>query len=150
MKTRLGKLWSYIYKIHLEIQCRTHETSNSPKPSRVFTQSLFLNSSAWWPMLLTLLRSWMVMYVGTREASLRRLDPTLSHLKEGIWERKCVRNGEEADGNRSRRQQRLGNYVEFINELSAWDNLVFTGKLYGMPKTSRESRAEELLKMFGL
>jgi len=36
------------------------------------------------------------------------------------------------------------------NELSAWDNLIFTGKLYDMPKTYRESRAEELLKMFGL
>jgi ABC-2 type transport system ATP-binding protein len=36
------------------------------------------------------------------------------------------------------------------NELSAWDNLVFTGKLYDMPKSYRESRAEELLKMFGL
>ena len=149
MKTRLGKLRSYIYKIHLEIKCRTHETSNSPKSNRFHTVSV-LNSSVWWPMLLTLLHSWMVMYVGTREASLRRLDPTLSHLKEGIWERKCVRNSEEADGHRSRRQQRLGNYVEFINELSAWNNLVFTGKLYGMPKTSRESRAEELLKMFGL
>jgi len=36
------------------------------------------------------------------------------------------------------------------NELSARDNLVFTGKLYDMPKSFRESRAEELLKMFGL
>jgi len=36
------------------------------------------------------------------------------------------------------------------NELSAWGNLIFTGKLYDMPKTYRESRAEELLKMFGL
>jgi ABC-2 type transport system ATP-binding protein len=36
------------------------------------------------------------------------------------------------------------------NELSAWDNLIFTGKLYDMPKTSREKRAEELLGMFGL
>ena len=35
-------------------------------------------------------------------------------------------------------------------ELSAWDNLIFTGKLYDMPKAYRESRAEELLKMFGL
>jgi len=35
-------------------------------------------------------------------------------------------------------------------ELSAWDNLVFTGKLYDMPSDFRESRAEELLKMFGL
>ena len=36
------------------------------------------------------------------------------------------------------------------NELPAWDNLIFTGKLYDMPKASRKSRAEELLKMFGL
>ena len=36
------------------------------------------------------------------------------------------------------------------NELTAWDNLVFTGKLYDMPKAFRENRAEELLKMFGL
>jgi ABC-2 type transport system ATP-binding protein len=35
-------------------------------------------------------------------------------------------------------------------DLSAWDNLVFTGKLYDMPKAFRESRAEELLKIFGL
>jgi ABC-2 type transport system ATP-binding protein len=36
------------------------------------------------------------------------------------------------------------------NELSAWDNLIFTGRLYDMPKEFRENRAEELLKMFGL
>ncbi|MFH0849016.1 MAG: ATP-binding cassette domain-containing protein [archaeon] len=36
------------------------------------------------------------------------------------------------------------------NELSAWDNLIFTGRLYDMPKAYRENRAEELLKMFGL
>ncbi|MFH0897792.1 MAG: ATP-binding cassette domain-containing protein [Candidatus Bathyarchaeota archaeon] len=36
------------------------------------------------------------------------------------------------------------------NELSAWDNLIFTGKLYDMPKDFREKHAEELLKMFGL
>ena len=36
------------------------------------------------------------------------------------------------------------------NELSAWDNLIFTGKLYDMPRDFRESHAEELLKMFGL
>jgi ABC-2 type transport system ATP-binding protein len=36
------------------------------------------------------------------------------------------------------------------NELSAWDNLIFTGKLYDLTKTYREKRAEELLKMFGL
>jgi ABC-2 type transport system ATP-binding protein len=36
------------------------------------------------------------------------------------------------------------------NELSAWDNLVFTGKLYDLPRELRETKAEDLLKMFGL
>ena len=36
------------------------------------------------------------------------------------------------------------------NELSAWDNLIFTGRLYDMSKAFRENRAEELLKIFGL
>jgi ABC-2 type transport system ATP-binding protein len=36
------------------------------------------------------------------------------------------------------------------NELSAWDNLTFTGKLYSMPKVERESRAKELLELFDL
>ncbi len=35
-------------------------------------------------------------------------------------------------------------------ELSAWDNLMFTGRLYRMSKDARNARAEELLKIFGL
>jgi ABC-2 type transport system ATP-binding protein len=35
-------------------------------------------------------------------------------------------------------------------ELSAWDNLTFTGQLYGMPRSDRERRAKELLEMFDL
>jgi len=35
-------------------------------------------------------------------------------------------------------------------ELTAWDNLMFTGRLYRMSKTDRIVRAEELLKDFGL
>jgi ABC-2 type transport system ATP-binding protein len=35
-------------------------------------------------------------------------------------------------------------------ELSAWENLTFTGKLYGVPKAKREEKAEDLLKRFGL
>lgn len=35
-------------------------------------------------------------------------------------------------------------------ELSAWDNLTFTGQLYDMPKDDRERRAKELLEMFEL
>jgi ABC-2 type transport system ATP-binding protein len=36
------------------------------------------------------------------------------------------------------------------NDLSAWDNLTFTGKLYSMPKADRENRARELLELFDL
>ena len=35
-------------------------------------------------------------------------------------------------------------------ELTAWDNLMFTGRLYRMAKNDRNARAEELLKIFGL
>ncbi|MEA2007804.1 MAG: ATP-binding cassette domain-containing protein [Chloroflexota bacterium] len=35
-------------------------------------------------------------------------------------------------------------------ELTAWDNLMFTGRLYRMSKAERSTRAEELLKTFGL
>jgi ABC-2 type transport system ATP-binding protein len=35
-------------------------------------------------------------------------------------------------------------------ELTAWDNLMFTGRLYRMSRTDRTVRAEELLKEFGL
>jgi len=36
------------------------------------------------------------------------------------------------------------------DELSAWDNLVFTGELYGMPKRRLQEKAEALLRRFGL
>lgn len=35
-------------------------------------------------------------------------------------------------------------------ELSAWDNLMFTGQLYRVPRADREQRARELLEAFGL
>ncbi|MFC1879199.1 ATP-binding cassette domain-containing protein [Chloroflexota bacterium] len=35
-------------------------------------------------------------------------------------------------------------------ELTAWDNLMFTGRLYRMPKPERYARAQELLETFGL
>jgi ABC-2 type transport system ATP-binding protein len=36
------------------------------------------------------------------------------------------------------------------DDLSAWDNLMFTGELYQVSKAQREKRATELLEMFGL
>jgi len=36
------------------------------------------------------------------------------------------------------------------DDLSAWDNLIFTGELYQVNKPERERRAKELLDMFGL
>jgi len=36
------------------------------------------------------------------------------------------------------------------NELTAWENLIFTAKLYGVPKGTRAERAQELLEKFGL
>jgi ABC-2 type transport system ATP-binding protein len=35
-------------------------------------------------------------------------------------------------------------------DLSAWQNLMLMGKLYGLPKNERQHRAEDLLKKFGL
>ena len=35
-------------------------------------------------------------------------------------------------------------------ELSAWDNLIFSGKLYRVPRAEGERRARELLEIFGL
>ncbi len=36
------------------------------------------------------------------------------------------------------------------NDLSAWDNLIFTAKLYGLNRRKREEKAAELLELFGL
>ena len=35
-------------------------------------------------------------------------------------------------------------------DLSAWGNLIFTGRLYDIPRVGRERRAKELLELFGL
>jgi len=50
-------------------------------------------------------------------------------------------------------KEQLGIVPEVSNcydELSAWDNLIFTARLYGVPRAEREARAAELLKAFGL
>jgi ABC-2 type transport system ATP-binding protein len=50
-------------------------------------------------------------------------------------------------------KQMMGIVPETSNayiELSAWNNLMLMGELYGVPKKQREERAEWLLKQFGL
>jgi len=52
-----------------------------------------------------------------------------------------------------RAKQAMGVVPEMSNayvELSAWNNLMLMGELYGVPKRDREERAKELLKQFGL
>jgi ABC-2 type transport system ATP-binding protein len=50
-------------------------------------------------------------------------------------------------------KEQLGIVPEVSNcydDLSAWDNLIFTARLYGIPRGERDARAAELLKAFGL
>lgn len=50
-------------------------------------------------------------------------------------------------------REQIGIVPEISNiyeEYSAWDNLMFTGRLYGVSRIERERRAEELLSLFGL
>jgi ABC-2 type transport system ATP-binding protein len=50
-------------------------------------------------------------------------------------------------------KQRIGVVSEvsnLYNEMSAWDNLMFIGELYGVDKSSRTARAKELLEAFQL
>jgi ABC-2 type transport system ATP-binding protein len=52
-----------------------------------------------------------------------------------------------------RAKQVMGIVPEMSNayvDLSAWDNLMFIGELYGVPEKERRQRAESLLKDFGL
>ena len=50
-------------------------------------------------------------------------------------------------------KQIIGNVPEMANvymDLSAWDNLELTGRLYSIPKNIRHERSEKLLREFGL
>ena len=50
-------------------------------------------------------------------------------------------------------REEIGIVPEISNiyeEYSAWDNLMFTARLYGVPKGERERQAQELLRAFGL
>lgn len=50
-------------------------------------------------------------------------------------------------------KERIGVVPEISNlygDMTAWDNLIFSAELYGVPRTERTTRAKELLELFGL
>ena len=50
-------------------------------------------------------------------------------------------------------KQQIGVIPDISNvydEMSAWQNLIFAARLYGVPKIEQEKRAKELLELFGL
>ena len=61
--------------------------------------------------------------------------------------------GYDVDRETIKAKQMAGVLPETSNayiDLSAWQNLMLMGKLYGLAKEERQSRAEDLLKRFGL
>jgi ABC-2 type transport system ATP-binding protein len=61
--------------------------------------------------------------------------------------------GFDVNGKMVKAKKHIGVVPEMSNlydELSALDNLVFVGQLYGIPRDRRRARAEELLRAFGL
>jgi len=61
--------------------------------------------------------------------------------------------GYDVDRETIKAKQMAGVLPETSNayiDLSAWQNLMLMGKLYGLTKVERQSRAEDLLKRFGL
>jgi ABC-2 type transport system ATP-binding protein len=68
-------------------------------------------------------------------------------------EGKAVIMGHDMQKEPLKAKQMMGIVPETSNayiELSAWNNLMLMGELYGVPKKQREERAEWLLKQFGL
>jgi ABC-2 type transport system ATP-binding protein len=66
----------------------------------------------------------------------------------------CVKVwGKDLNREPTRAKEHIGVVPENSNvydEMSAWDNLIFAGQLYRVPKNEREKRAKEFLEVFGL
>jgi ABC-2 type transport system ATP-binding protein len=68
-------------------------------------------------------------------------------------EGKAIIMGHDVHKEPLKAKQMMGVVPETSNayiELSAWNNLILMGELYGVPKKKREERAYRLLKQFGL
>ncbi len=86
---------------------------------------------------------------GAGKSTTQRMLTTLLTPTEG----QILINGHELDHDAYPAKRQMGLVPEESNvytELTAWDNLMFTGRLYRMPKPERSARAQELLETFGL
>jgi ABC-2 type transport system ATP-binding protein len=86
---------------------------------------------------------------GAGKTTTQRMLTTLLEPTEG----RIVIQGHDLADDPHPVRQHMGLVPEESNvytELSAWTNLMFTAKLYRVPKAQRSRRAEELLRAFGL
>jgi ABC-2 type transport system ATP-binding protein len=81
---------------------------------------------------------------GAGKTTLIRMTTTLTPLSSGMIEI----DGQAIDRNRTQIKRKFGVVPQYSNlegELTAAQNLEYHGRLYGMPKTTRRRRTEELL-----
>jgi ABC-2 type transport system ATP-binding protein len=86
---------------------------------------------------------------GAGKTTLLRMTTTLTPLGGGS----IHIDGEGIDRNLTRVKQKIGIVPQYSNlegELTAWQNLEYHGRLYGMSKDPRRGRAEELLDFAAL
>ena len=86
---------------------------------------------------------------GAGKTTTQRMLTTLLEPSEGS----IVINGHDLARNAHPVKRQMGLVPEESNvytELTAWDNLMFTARLYRVPRIERAARAQELLETFGL
>ncbi|MFW6136056.1 MAG: ATP-binding cassette domain-containing protein [Chloroflexota bacterium] len=86
---------------------------------------------------------------GAGKTTTQRMLTTLLEPTEG----RIVIEGHDLAGDAYPAKRRMGLVPEESNvytELTAWGNLMFTARLYRVPREEREGRARELLEAFGL
>ena len=86
---------------------------------------------------------------GAGKTTTQRMLTTLLTPTEG----RILIHGHDLSHDAYRAKRQMGLVPEESNvytELSAWDNLMFTARLYRVPRRERAARAQELLETFGL
>jgi ABC-2 type transport system ATP-binding protein len=86
---------------------------------------------------------------GAGKTTTQRMLTTLLEPTEG----RILLNGHDLAHDAHAAKRKMGLVPEESNvydELTAWDNLMFTAQLYRMPRSERVERARDLLEIFGL